>query len=67
MSVERNKKFMRELKKECTKNKKIHRHISKMELMIIWTELKEIINKKNRKTYYFRKQIEVAKRKLKKS
>ncbi len=67
MSVEQNKKFMRELKKEHARNKKLLSHISKMELMVIFTKLKEIINKKNRKTYYFRKQIEVAKRKLKQS
>lgn len=56
MSVEQNKKFMRELKKEHTCKIKLIRHIWYCEYQIRSTH--------HKRTYYFRKQIEVARRKI---
>ena len=55
MSIEQNKKFIRELKKDFYRNLKIINHICEMSFQMRFSK----------KKYYFRKQIEVAKRKLK--
>ena len=67
MSVERNKKFIRELKKESFINWKIIKHILSMKNCIRYNNCKHRHEGGKAKNYYFRKQIEVAKRKLKKS
>jgi hypothetical protein len=55
MSVEQNKKFVNEIKKELAMRWKIIRHIREMQFQMRFSKRK----------YYFIKQIEVAKRKLK--
>ena len=56
MSIEQNKKFMSKLKKQCNWKVKLIRHI--------WYCEFQIRSRHHKRTYYFRKQIEVARRKI---